>query len=262
VDFDPDTAELPADRVAAVLSDRTRLVALTAASNLVGTRPDVPAVAAAAHAAGAVVWVDAVHYAAHARIDLVALGADYLVCSPYKFFGPHHGVLVADPARLAGLRPDKLLPSSDAVPERFELGTLPYEMLAGTTAAIDYLAGMTEGTGSRADRLSTSLTAAEAEQGRLQARIEVGLRERGATVYSRAARRTSTLLFDLPGHAAGAVSAALAEVGVLAPAGHFYALEASRHLGLGERGAVRVGLARYNDDDDVDRLLAGLPAAS
>jgi cysteine desulfurase family protein (TIGR01976 family) len=262
VDFDPDTAELPADRVAAVLSDRTRLVALTAASNLVGTRPDVPAVAAAAHAAGAVVWVDAVHYAAHARIDLVALGADYLVCSPYKFFGPHHGVLVADPARLAGLRPDKLLPSSDAVPERFELGTLPYEMLAGTTAAIDYLAGMTEGTGSRADRLSTSLTAAEAEQGRLQARIEVGLRERGATVYSRAARRTSTLLFDLPGHAAGAVSAALAEVGVLAPAGHFYALEASRHLGLGERGAVRVGLAPYNDDDDVDRLLAGLPAAS
>jgi selenocysteine lyase/cysteine desulfurase len=244
--------------VAAVLHDRTRLVALTAASNLVGTMPDVAAVAALTHAAGARLWVDGVHYAAHAHVDVAALGCDFFVCSPYKFFGPHHGVLVADPALLAELQPDKLLPSSNAVPERFELGTLPYEMLTATSAAVDYLAGLVDGDGSRRTRLAAAHTAVHEHEARLLARTEEGLAGRGATVYSRAPRRTSTLLFDLPGVASGQVAAHLAEVGVLAPAGSFYALEASRHLGLGDQGAVRVGLAPYNDDSDVDRLLAGL----
>ena len=260
VDFDPATGELEPERVAAVLTERTRLVAVTAASNLIGTRPDVAAIATAVHGAGALLWVDGVHYAAHAHIDVAALGCDFFVCSPYKFFGPHHGALVADPARLAGLHPEKLLPSSDAVPERFELGTLPYEVLAATTAAIDYLAGLAPVSGPRRDRLAASHAAAEEHETRLLQRIEAGLAERGATLYSRARRRTSTLLFDLPGRDAADVAAALAVRGVNAPAGHFYALEASRHLGLGDRGAVRVGLAPYNDDDDVDRLLAGLAA--
>ena len=260
VDFDPETGELEPERVAAVLTDRTRLVALTAASNLIGTRPDVAAVAAAVHDAGALLWVDGVHYAAHAHVDVSAMGCDFFVCSPYKFFGPHHGALVADPALLDRLHPDKLLPSSDAVPERFELGTLPYEVLAATTAAIDYLAGLAAGTGSRRERLAASHAAAEEHESRLVRRIGDGLAERGATVYSRARRRTSTLLFDLPDREATEVAATLAEAGVNAPAGHFYAVEASRHLGLGDRGAVRVGLAPYNDDDDVDRLLAGLAA--
>ena len=259
-DFDPATGELDPAVVAALLTDRTRLVALTAASNLIGTQPDVRAVADAAHAVGALLWVDGVHHAAHALVDLGALGCDVFVCSPYKFFGPHHGALVADPAFLEGLRPAKLLPSSDAVPERFELGTLPYEQLVGTTAAIDHLAGLLPGSGRRRERLAGSLAAAEEHEARLQTRIEEGLAGLGATVYSRAARRTSTLLFDLPGLEAAAVSAGLAAVGVNAPAGHFYAVEASRHLGLGDRGAVRVGLAPYNDDSDVDRLLAGLAA--
>ena len=258
VDFDPSTGELAPERVAAALGERTRLVALTAASNLIGTRPEVAAVAAAVHAAGALLWVDGVHYAAHALVDVQALGCDFFVCSPYKFFGPHHGALVADPDLLSGLRPDKLMPSSDAVPERFELGTLPYEVLAGTTAAVDYLAGLLPGEGDRRVRLAASVAAAEEEAARLLARIEQGLAQLGAVVYSRAARRTSTLLFDLPGVAPVDVATRLARVGVNAPAGHFYALEASRHLGLGDRGAVRVGLAAYNDDGDVDRLLAGL----
>ena len=113
---------------------------MTAASNLLGTRPPVATVAARAHEVGALVYVDAVHHTAHAAPDLAAMGADLLVCSPYKFFGPHCGALVADPALLETLRPDKLLPSSDAVPERFELGTLPYELLAGVTAAVDLIA--------------------------------------------------------------------------------------------------------------------------
>jgi len=260
VDFDPATGELEVERVAGVLTERTRLVALTAASNLIGTRPDIAAVAELVHRAGALLWVDGVHYAAHAQIDVAALGCDFFVCSPYKFFGPHHGALVADPARLTDLHPEKLLPSSDAVPERFELGTLPYEVLAATTAAIDYLAGLAPGTGSRRERLAASHAAAEEHETRLVRRIEDGLAERGATLYSRARRRTSTLLFDLPGRDAADVAATLAEQGVNAPAGHFYALEASRHLGLGDRGAVRVGLAPYNDDGDVDRLLTGLAA--
>jgi cysteine desulfurase family protein (TIGR01976 family) len=260
VDFDPDSTELEPERVAAALSDRTRLVALTAASNLVGTMPDVAAVAALTHAVGAQLWVDGVHYAAHAHVDLAALGCDFFVCSPYKFFGPHHGLLVADPRLLADLQPDKLLPSSNAVPERFELGTLPYEVLSATTAAVDYLAGLADGDGTRRERLAVSHAAAAEHEARLAARVEEGLSALGATVYSRARRRTSTLLFNLPDVESAQVAAYLAEVGVLAPAGHFYALEASRQLGLGDGGAVRVGLATYNDDSDVDRLLAGLAA--
>ena len=125
VDFDPATGELSADAVAAVLTDRTRLVATTGASNLIGTRTPVCRVADLAHEVGALHWVDGVHATAHASVDLAALRADFWTCSPYKFMGPHCGVLAADPALLETLHPDKLLPSTDAVPERFELGTLP-----------------------------------------------------------------------------------------------------------------------------------------
>ncbi|MDN5803168.1 MAG: cysteine desulfurase-like protein [Microlunatus sp.] len=257
VDFDPTTAELDLDQLAASLTERTRVVAATGASNLVGTIPDLPAIAGLAHSVGALFWVDGVHLAAHARIDRVALGADVVVCSPYKFCGPHLGVLAADPALLAELRPDKLLPSADAVPEQFELGTLPYELLAGTTAAVDFLADLGGG-GTRTHRLDSAFARLHAHEHALQSRLETGLAERGAILYSRAERRTSTVLFDLPGRAASEVALALAAVGVTAPAGHFYALEASRHLGLGDRGAVRAGLAPYTDASDVDQLLTGL----
>jgi cysteine desulfurase family protein (TIGR01976 family) len=259
-EFDPDTGELTEDDVAAVLSPRTRLVALTAASNLLGTRPPVRAVADLAHAAGALVFVDGVHYTAHTAVHLDALGADLYACSPYKFLGPHCGVLAGDPALLETLRPAKLAPSTDVVPERFELGTLPYELLAGTTAAVDFLAGIASTAGSRRERLLVSMDAVESYEDGLRARIEDGLRALpGVTVYSRAAHRTPTLLVGLGGREQEAY-AFLAERGVNAPAGSFYALEASRRLGLGDTGALRIGLAPYVGDGDVDRLLDGLAA--
>src|SRR5690606_7989531 len=162
-EFDPTTGELDPRVVADLVGERTRLVAVTGASNLIGTRPDVAAIAAAAHEAGALVHVDGVHLSAHAPVDVTALGADFFALSPYKFCGPHHGALVADPDLLETLRPDKLLPSTDAVPERFELGTLPYELLAGTTAAVDFLADLAAGGegGDRRARLRALLAAVE-----------------------------------------------------------------------------------------------------
>ncbi|MCF2127847.1 cysteine desulfurase-like protein [Strepomyces sp. STD 3.1] len=261
-DFDPVTGELLPEHIEAVLSPRTRLVAVTAASNLIGTMPDLPAVARLAHGVGALLHVDAVHYASHAVVDPAALGADTLVCSPYKFLGPHLGVLAARPEFLETLRPDKLLPSSDAVPERFELGTLPYELLAGTRAAVDFLAGLEpDAPGGRRERLVASFTALETHEDALRRRIEAGLADLGTiTAHSRAARRTPTLLFTVAGLRPAEVYRRLAGQGIDAPAGTFYALEASRRLGLGDEGAVRVGLAPYTSADDVDRLLTALAA--
>ena len=135
------------------------VVAVTGASNLIGTRPPVAEIAEAAHAVGALVFVDGVHLTAHAPVDVAALGADLFACSPYKFLGPHLGCVVASPDLLETLHPDKLLPSTDAVPERFELGTLPYELLAGTTAAVDFLAGLGGTDGDRRARLRAGITA-------------------------------------------------------------------------------------------------------
>ncbi|OLM32055.1 Cysteine desulfurase [Pseudonocardia sp. Ae717_Ps2] len=260
LDFDPDTTEL--DDVTPLLSDRTRLVAVTGASNLVGTRPDLPAIAAAVHAAGALFMVDGVHLTAHAPIDLAAIGADLYACSPYKFVGPHCGVLAADPALLETLRPAKLAPSSDAVPERFELGTLPYELLAGTTAAVEFLAALDpSATGDRRARLLASMAAVEEHERPLRERIETHLAALpGVTVRSRAARRTPTLLVTFDDRDPVEAYRYLAQRRIAAPASSFYALECSRRLGLGDTGSLRIGLACYTADDDVDRLLDGLSA--
>ncbi len=259
LDFDPATGEL--DDVDAVLSARTRLVAVTGASNLIGTRPPVREIADRGHALGALVHVDGVHLTAHAPIDVVALGADFYACSPYKFLGPHCGVLAAAPALLDTLHPQKLLPSADTVPERFELGTLPYELLAGTTAAVDLLADLVPSAGTRRERLLVSMAALEIHEDRLCRRIEEGLAALpGATVYSRAAHRTPTLLVGFADRAPAEAYRFLAERRINAPASSFYALEASRHLGLGDGGSLRIGCAPYTDDDDVTRLLSGLAA--
>ncbi|WP_344305323.1 cysteine desulfurase-like protein [Nocardioides bigeumensis] len=242
--FDTTTCEL--DDIAPLLSERTRLVAVTAASNLLGTRPDLPAISAAAHAVDALMYVDAVHLAPHAPLDFHGFGADFLVCSPYKFFGPHLGVLASTPERLESMHPDKLLPSTNVVPERFELGTLPYELLAGVRAAVEVAE-------------SLGMSAVESHERALMARLLEGL---GAlervTVHGRPARRTPTALLTFDGIDAHEVSASLAERGVVAPADNFYALEASRHLGLGDEGGMRVGLSAYTDETDVDRLLVAL----
>ncbi len=265
-DFDPSTGELATDAVTALLSDRTRLVAVTAASNLIGTMPDVAAIARVVHEAGALLYVDGVHYTAHELPDVAALGADFFSCSPYKFLGPHCGVLVARPELLETITPDKLLPATNVVPERFEFGTLPYESLAGVTAAVDVLAALdpdaADAAASRRERLVASYAALHDHEEALRTRLEEGLAALpGVTLWSRARRRTPTLLMTFDAHAASEVTTALATRKVLAPSSNFYALEASRHLGLGDAGGLRVGLAPYTNADDVERLLDGLAAA-
>lgn len=262
LDFDPRTGELDLEQLDATLSERTRLVAVTGASNIIGTRPDLPRIVSAAHLVGALVYVDGVHLVAHDVVDLVELGADFLVCSPYKFLGPHLGMLAASPALLESMHPDKLLPSPEQVPERFELGTLPYELLAGVVAAVDMLADLVPGgesAMSRRDRLVRSFTALEQYEAGLRDRLRDGLSSIGGiTFYSNAVRRTPTELFTVDGIASADVYRALAERAVNAPAGSFYAIEACTRLGLGAAGAVRAGIAPYTNTDDVDRLIAGV----
>ncbi|NIH82133.1 cysteine desulfurase-like protein [Amycolatopsis viridis] len=256
-DFDPASGELAVEAVRGLLSDRTRLVAVTAASNLLGTRPDIPAIAAAVHEADALLYVDGVHLTPHAPVDVTALGADFYGCSPYKFCGPHLGLVAASPELLATLHPDKLAPSTNAVPERFELGTLPYELLAGTTAAIEFLANLVPGEGTRRERLLRSLTELEEHEQALLDRLDSGLaRIPGVTRYGSPGRhRTPTVLFSVAGVPSQVVYERLAARGVNAPASSFYALECSRHLGLGDTGAVRAGIAPYTTAGEVDRLL-------
>jgi cysteine desulfurase family protein (TIGR01976 family) len=260
VDFDPATSEVIVEDVEKQLTDRTRLVAMTAASNLIGTRPPIREIAERVHARGALLYVDGVHYTPHAFVDVSEMGADFYSCSPYKFCGPHCGVLVASPSLLETLTPDKLLPSANTVPERFELGTLPYELLAGTTAAVGFLAGLGDSTSScRRAQLERAMAAIEEHEDGLRRLIEDGLAEHSRiTIYSVARVRTPTLLFTVDGMEPQEVSARLGRFNINAPAGSFYALEASRHLGLGEAGGVRLGLAPYSTMDDVDRLLEAL----
>ncbi|HRK48095.1 MAG TPA: cysteine desulfurase-like protein, partial [Nocardioides sp.] len=262
VDFSPETGELSLESLDEALSPRTRLVAVTGASNLIGTRPDLPVIADRVHAAGAWLYVDAVHLTPHASVSLEESGADLIGCSTYKFLGPHAGVVVARPELLEGLHPDKLAPATDDVPERFELGTLPYELMAGATAAVEFLADLAPGSGAtRRERLVASMAALEAHEDRLRVRLEDGLRALpGVTLHSRAATRTPTILATFADHDAGAVAQHLATRGINAPAGTFYAYEPSRRIGLSAAGGLRVGLAPYTDDSDVDRLLEALTA--
>ncbi|HET7351139.1 MAG TPA: cysteine desulfurase-like protein, partial [Marmoricola sp.] len=259
VDFDRETAELTVDAVREQLSARTKVVAVTGASNVLGTRPDLPAIARVVHEAGALLYVDGVHLTPHAPVDVAELGADFFACSPYKFFGGHHGVVVAAPELLERIHPDKLLPATDDVPERFELGTLPYELLAGTTAAVDFIAGLASEATDRRTRVLESMRALEKYEDELFGKLLEGLRGiPGVRLYGDPKRRTPTAFFTVAGHDNREVYEHLAAAGVNAPASNFYAIEASRWLGLGDGGAVRAGLAPYTNDDDVDRLLAGV----
>lgn len=268
--LDPVRAELDLDDLDEVVNERTRLVAVAAASNLLGSKPPVARIAERAHAVGALVYVDGVHYAAHAAVDPAALGADFFVCSPYKFFGPHCGVLAADPALLATLHPDKLAPSTNDVPERFELGTLPYEILAGATAAVEFIAGIaalrrpggldrldrpTVTGGGRRERILAAHHLIDEHELRLRRRIEDGLAGFGdrVIVHSRARDRTPTLFLTFADRDSADAYGFLAERDVAAPAGTFYAYEPARALGV--TSGLRIGLAPYNDDAEIDRLL-------
>ncbi|KAB8195304.1 cysteine desulfurase-like protein [Nonomuraea phyllanthi] len=263
-DVDPVTGELPVDQYARLIGERTRVVAVTAASNILGTRPDVPAIAALAHRAGALMYVDGVHATPHGPVDMRELGADFYATSAYKWSGPHIGAVVADPALLETIRPDKLASSPDTVPDRFETGTAPFADLAGVTAAVEHLAGLVPGTGSRRERLLASMGAAEEHELGLFAVLIEGLETMPhVTVYGKPARRTATAYFNVAGHTPRQVAEHLAGLGVNVWNGHNYAWELTAALGIRDSGgAVRAGLVHYNDRSDVDRLLEGVARLS
>jgi cysteine desulfurase family protein (TIGR01976 family) len=258
---DPVTGELPVGQYRELIGDRTRLVAVTAASNVIGTRPDVPAITAMARAAGALSYVDGVHATPHLPTDVRALGADFYATSAYKWSGPHVGTVVADPALLDGLRPDKLMPSSDEVPGRFELGTAAYASLAGVTAAVHHLAGLAAGPeGSLRDQVVESMTEVARYEEQLFEVLLAGLTEMPyVTTYGKAASRTATAYFTVAGQTPQQVAEHLAGRQINVWHGHNYAWELTGALGIRDAGsAVRAGLVHYNDADDVDRLLAAV----
>ncbi|MEV4110949.1 cysteine desulfurase-like protein [Nonomuraea sp. NPDC049695] len=259
-EVDPVTGELPVEQYAELIGERTRVVAVTAASNILGTRPDVPAIAELAHRAGALMYVDGVHATPHGPVDMRALGADLYATSAYKWSGPHVGAVVADPALLETLRPDKLASSPDTVPERFETGTAAFADLAGVTAAVDHLAALVPGGGTRRERLLASMTAVEQHERGLFAELIEGLETMPhVTVYGKPARRTATAYFNVAGHTPRQVAEHLAGLGVNVWNGHNYAWELTGALGIRDSGgAVRAGLVHYNDRSDVERLLDGV----
>ncbi|CAB4336497.1 MAG: cysteine desulfurase-like protein [Actinobacteria bacterium] len=256
IDFDPATGYLDVSDVESVVNDRTKLVAMTGASNLIGSRPDLPVISKIVHSVGALLYVDGVHLTPHSFVDVHELGADFYGCAPYKFWGPHIGVMAASPTLLDSLHPDKLLPSTEQVPERFELGTLPYEQLVAITAAVDFIADMVPSSGSRRQQIRTSMDAIEAYEDSLSHRLREGLASiPEVTVYSNAPHKTPTELFSISNVELQTADDYFATHNINALSSSFYAIETSRHLGLGDEGAIRAGLAPYNIQDDVDRLL-------
>ena len=258
--LDPETTELSVEAVESVLSSKTKLVAVTGAGNTIGTRPDLKAISAAVHKVGALFYVDAVHLTPHSPISAKEIGADFIGFSFYKMFGPHCAALAAAPALLETLQNDKLLPATNVVPERFEFGTLPYELMAGGVAAIEYIANLAPGSAtSRRDKIVNSMRALETYEDELLEYMESSLKELpGITLYGHAKKRTPTLYFSFKGFDSAEIYKAMAKKSVTIPASNFYALETSRKLGLGDTGALRAGLAPYSTRDDVDRLVAGL----
>jgi cysteine desulfurase family protein (TIGR01976 family) len=237
---------LDLDDLAAQLTDRTRVVAFPWASNAVGTLVNVGRVAELAHEAGALAWVDAVHYGPHGPIDVAAVGADVLICSPYKFYGPHLGLAFARSELLERWRPYKVRPAADEpLGHRFETGTLPHELLAGFVAAVEYI-----------DSIGWEVI--QAYERELGQRFLDGLPET-CMLYgvNGMDSRVSTFAFNVDGRSPRAVAEQLGERGFAVWQGNYYALEVMKRLGLDE-GAVRVGIVHYNTAEEVDRLLGEL----
>ncbi|MFW3169825.1 cysteine desulfurase-like protein [Geodermatophilus sp. CPCC 206100] len=257
-EVDIETGELPDWQYDELVGPRTRLVAVTAASSALGTRPDVAAIARRAHEVGALVFVDGVHAAPHGLLDQAALGADFLAVAADRWCGPRVGAVVADPGLLAELRPEKLLPVPDRVPDRFESGMVAFELLAGVTAAVEHLAGLSEeGTGSRRDRLRTSMAAVTAYESGLFEWLDQALRAmRHVQVLGPATQTTPTLSFTVAGMRPRQVAVELNRRGICAWDGDFYARELFDALGVNEEGgAVQLGLMHYNTAEEVGYLV-------
>lgn len=263
VPFDPATGRLDVDAFHDALGPRTRAVALGAASNALGTVTDVAPLVARAREAGAFTFVDAVHSAPHVLPDVRALGCDALACSPYKFYGPHLGVLHVAADAAARLDPPRLPCAGDAGGERFETGTLSHEAMVGAAAAVEFLAGLAgPGEASLRSRLETAFHALETRADGLLARLWSGLEALdGVTMHGPrpGTPRTSTLAFTVAGVPAAQVTRRLSDHhGVFTSHGDFYATSVVEDLGLQPHGLVRAGVAIYTTADEVDRLVAGV----
>lgn len=259
-EFDRETGELPVSAVTNLLSKKTKFVAVTGAANTLGTRPDIKEIGTAVKANGSLFAVDGVHLTPHALIDFKNLPIDFFGFSSYKLLGPHCGTLVADPELLETIVNDKLRPSTMNVPERFEFGTLPYEIMAGVAASIDYVAGLDDqATGTRRERIEKSMKSLEVYEEELFRYLEAELGSLpGIKLYGHAKRRTPTLYFNFPNVKGVEIYNFLATKKVNAPAHNFYAYEVSLALGLGDEGAVRAGLAPYSTREDIERLVSAL----
>jgi len=279
VDFDVEDCQLDLEHVASVITEKTKLVAVGYASNAVGTINPVGHIAALAKNVGALLWVDAVQYAPHGPIDVQKLGCDFLVCSAYKFFGPHVGILWGRPELLEQLQAYKVRPASPHYPEKFETGTLNHEGLAGVTAAVEYLANIGRDYGPNTD--VPGLAAYEGRRKALKQAMHLiaayeqdlfaymlsevqqipGLRVYGITNPAEFDKRCPTLAFTREGFSPAEIARHLGDNGIFTWDGNYYALGVTQRLGLEESGGmVRVGLTHYNTKAEVDRLVDALKA--
>jgi cysteine desulfurase family protein (TIGR01976 family) len=248
VDLHEDTT-LDLDDLARQLTERTRVVAFPVASNAVGTLTDVRRITELAHDAGALAWADAVHYGPHGPIDVGDWDVDVLICSPYKFFGPHLGIAYGRAELLERWRPYKVRPAFEQrVGRRFETGTLPHELLAGFVAAVEYIE-------------SIGWEAIQSHERALGERFLAGLPS-GVTLYGLPTMdgRVATFAFNVEGVSSESAATELGDAGFAVWHGNYYALEVMKRLGLEESGAVRAGIVHYNTADEVDGLLAVLSA--
>jgi cysteine desulfurase family protein (TIGR01976 family) len=248
------------------LSPRTKLVAVGFASNAVGTINPVPQIVEMAHRQGALVYMDAVHYAPHHLIDVKALDCDFLACSVYKFFGPHQGIVYGKREHLERLRPYKVRPATETLPYRWETGTQNHECMAGTTAAIDYIANLGRQFSPQAAKRRDAITSAynwigQHERELCRQLIEGLVAIPGLTLYGiadagRLDQRTPTVGVRIKGHSPASLASALGDKGIFTWAGNFYALTLTEALKLEETGGIlRIGLAHYNTAEEVERVL-------
>ena len=261
VPFRPETGELDWEALERTLGPKTRLLAIGAASNALGTITDVARARELARGVGALVFVDAVHYAPHRLVDVRALGCDFLACSAYKFYGPHVGILYGRRDRMKSLDLPKLEPAPESVPERVETGTLNHEGIAGAGAAVEFLASLAEGGGSRRARLARLYAALHEREAALFGRLWDGLGAiRGVKRYgpTPSRPRTGTVSISLAGVPAHDAAVALAAEGLFASSGDFYATTVVERLGFAREGLLRIGLSIYSTAEEVERALEGV----
>ena len=269
VDIREDDCTLNLDDLKNMLNEKTRLVAVGYASNAVGTINPVAEITRLAHAAGAMTYVDAVHYAPHGLIDVKTLDCDFLVCSPYKFFGPHMGTLYGKRRHLESFKPYKVRPCTEQIPDRWESGTQIHELIAGIGAAVEYLAELGRHSEvdirTRREALAAAYRSSVAyETGLIWQLIDglkaiPGCRIYGITDPKRFGERCSTLSLRLGNHHPTAIAKFLGDRGIFTWDGNYYALNLSERLGVESRGGLlRIGLLHYNTAEEVERLLAAL----